>query len=66
MKITITYEYQPNYPSPYFAATTINGNTIMGCGDTYGEAREKLIRKLLREKQSPPAPEDIDLDIAEV
>ena len=71
MKVTIRYEYIPQYENKYFAKVNYNGSYICKCGDSWEKARLEMIATLKRleeeanDKVPVPPSEDVELNIPE-
>ena len=71
MKVTIWYEYLPQYEHKYFAKVKYDGGYICRCGSSWEAARMDMIDtlKILEEeaqmKAEVPPSEEVELNIPE-
>jgi len=65
MELTIRYEYTTKWGIfPYWANTKYNGEDYNACGQTWGEAKERLLSKIAAVNQAiPNVPQDEVIDI---
>ena len=67
MKVSISYEFDPNYPNnPYWAKAEYCGKNWMVCGESFEKAKERLLVNLYKLPPVPPAipePEEIEVTL---
>jgi hypothetical protein len=66
MKVTVYYEYLPQYEHKYWAKTTIDGSYMGACGHSWEEAKNRLLKNLgdlTMEKPPIPVEEEIELPL---
>ena len=63
MKIKIEYSYNPEYTSPYFASTEIEGKYMCECSvGSFRDAKERLLTSIKRTRNLLiPEPEEVEL-----
>jgi hypothetical protein len=69
MKVTIKYEFLPEYEHTYFAKAWIGDRYFSECSSvSFDEAKQKLVKELVRYAHTPatiaPPPEEVEIEEA--
>lgn len=70
MKVTITYEFDPNYPdNPYWAKADYCGRSWQKCGKSFKQAKERILEHIIQLPLEPPIvpePEEVEVTMEAV
>ena len=69
MKVTIEYEYLPQYEHKYWAKAIVLDAYHSSCGSSWAEARERLLARLKKLSEVPPSlppAEEVEVEVAHV